>query len=33
MIAKNTYDVDVVGGATSSSNTIRSAVSHALSQG
>ena len=30
MIAKNTYDVDVVSGATGSSNTIRSAVSHAL---
>ena len=31
MIAKNTYDVDVVSGATGSSNTIRCAVSHALS--
>ena len=33
MLAKNTYDVDVVSGATGSSNTIRSAVSKALAKG
>jgi uncharacterized protein with FMN-binding domain len=33
MIARNTYDVDTVSGATLSSRAIKSAVSHALSQG